>query len=181
MEIQVEVHQGPKGPLGPWAHLGPKGPNGPLGPRAQRAQGPIWIPNLGPGPQFWGPGLAPGPKSGPGPKIWPLGPKISKLPLEKPCRIQYSVFQTEPYVARNGRKPFRAGCPPTEANVSADKTSVVSADKTSVVSADKTSVVSLCQQTSPKTSPSTFPTQGRPRSGRPCVGNAKGDVLGDVC
>ena len=64
--------------------------------------------------------------------------------------------------------------------VSADKTSVVSADKTPVVSADKTSVVSLCQQTSPKTSPPTFPTQGRPRSGRPCVRNAKGDVLGDV-
>ena len=69
----------------------------------------------------------------------------------------------------------------SEGNVSADKTSVVSADKTSVVSADKTSVVSLCQQTSPKTSPLAFPTQGRPLCGRPCVGNVEGGVLGDVC
>ena len=51
--------------------------------------------------------------------------------------------------------------------VSADKTSVVSADKTSVVSADKTSVVS-------QDIPSSLPTQGRPRSGRPCVANALG-------
>ena len=48
---------------------------------------------------------------------------------------------------------FRMDTLQTEANVSADMTSVVSADKTPVVSADKTSVVSLCQQTSPKTSP----------------------------
>ena len=44
----------------------------------------------------------------PGAKIWILGPKISKLPLEKPCRTQWSTLQTEPYVASYGRKPFRA-------------------------------------------------------------------------
>ena len=48
---------------------------------------------------------------------------------------------------------FGLGASKVGGNVSADKTSVVSADKTSAVSADKTSVVSLCQQTSPKTSP----------------------------
>ena len=59
-------------------------------------------------------------------------------------------------------------------NVSADKTSAVPVDETSVVSADKTTVVSLCQLTSPKTSPSTFPTQGRPLRGRPRVGKVGG-------
>ena len=56
-------------------------------------------------------------------------------------------------------------------DVSADKTSVVSAAKTSVVSADKTSVVSadISQDIPP-----TFSTQGRPRSGHPCVHNAWG-------
>ena len=28
--------------------------------------------------------------------------------LEKPCRTQWSTFQTKPYVATYGRKPFRA-------------------------------------------------------------------------
>ena len=51
--------------------------------------------------------------------------------------------------------------------VSAGQTSVVSAAKTSVVSADKRSAV--CQDI-----PSSLPTQGRPRSGRPCVRNAQG-------
>ena len=122
----------------------------------------------------------PGPKSRSGVQKWSPGSKIPKLRLEKPCRTQWSTFQTEPYVANYGPKPFRVLPFKVGGNVSADKTSVVSADKTSVVSADKTSVVSLCQKTSPKTSPPTFPTQGRPRSGRPCVRNAKGDVLGDV-
>ena len=56
-------------------------------------------------------------------------------------------------------------------DVSADKTSVVSAAKTPVVSADKTSVVSadISQDIS-----LTFSTQGRPRSGRPCLENAWG-------
>ena len=55
--------------------------------------------------------------------------------------------------------------------MSADKTSAVSADKTSVVSADKTSVVSadISQDIPP-----TFSTQGRPRSGRPCLETAWG-------
>ena len=51
--------------------------------------------------------------------------------------------------------------------MSAGKTSVVSAAKTSVVSADKRSAV--CQDI-----PSSLPTQGLPRSGRPCVYNARG-------
>ena len=114
-------------------------------------------------------------RAGSGPQIWSLGPKISKLPLEKPCRTQWSTLQTEPYVASYGRKPFRAGCPPTEANVSADKTSVVSADKTSVVPADKTSVVSA-DKTSvvSQDTPTALPIQERPRGGRPC-----GQCLGD--
>ena len=74
----------------------------------------------------------------PGSQKWSLGVKIPKFRVEKPCRIQWSVFQTEPYVATYGRKPFRAGCPPTEANVSADKTSVVSCLQTRYL---------LCQQT----------------------------------
>ena len=37
------------------------------------------------------------------------GSNIPKLRTEKSCRMQWSIFQTEPYVASYGRKPFRAG------------------------------------------------------------------------
>ena len=82
--------------------------------------------------------------------------------------LQHLVPRELPGSCRGAAGQLPARMPPLSHShyscilVSADKTSVVSADKTSVVSADKTSVVSLCQQTSPKTSPSTFPTQGRP-------------------
>ena len=36
---------------------------------------------------------------------WSPGLKIPKLRTEKPCRIQWSVFQTEAYVASYGLKP----------------------------------------------------------------------------
>ena len=36
---------------------------------------------------------------------WVPGLKIPKSRDEKPCRIQWSVFQTEPYVTSYGRKP----------------------------------------------------------------------------
>ena len=35
-----------------------------------------------------------------------LGPKISKLRIEQPCRIHQSMLQTGPYVASYGPKPF---------------------------------------------------------------------------
>ena len=41
----------------------------------------------------------------PGSPKWSPGLKIRKLRAEKPCRIQWSVFQTEPYVASYGPKP----------------------------------------------------------------------------
>ena len=145
---------GPKGPLGPNG-----GPRAQMGPWAQRAQGPIWIPNLGPGLQFWGLGLAPGPK------IWPLGLNISKLPLEKPCRMQWSTFQTEPYVASYGRKPFRAGWGKFHRKcVCRQNICCV------IVSADISQDI-----------PQAFYTQWRPLRGRPVGGKVGGDVLGDVC
>ena len=94
------------------------------------------------------------PNPDPGVPKWVPGSKISKLRTEKPCRIQWSVFQTEPYVASYGRNHFgpggmnNGGERGPEGDVSADKTSVVSADKTSVVSHDI---------------PPTFSTEGRPR------------------
>ena len=59
-------------------HFGP--------PKGARAFG---DPDLDLGLQKWGPGL-----------------KISKLRVEKPCRTHWSIFQTEPYVASYGPKPF---------------------------------------------------------------------------
>ena len=40
---------------------------------------------------------------------WGPGLKISKLRAEKPCRIHWSLPQTEPYVASYGPKPFWGG------------------------------------------------------------------------
>ena len=40
-----------------------------------------------------------------------LGPKLSKLRIEKPCRIHRSMPQTEPYVTSSGPKPFWGGGP----------------------------------------------------------------------
>jgi hypothetical protein len=60
------------------------------------------------GPHF-GPKKVPGPAGvqiwDPGSPKWSPGMKIPKLRTEKPCRIQWSVFQTEPYVASYGLKP----------------------------------------------------------------------------
>ena len=46
-----------------------------------------------------------GPKSDPGLQNLPLGMKIQKMRAEKPCRIQPSELQTEPYGASYGPKP----------------------------------------------------------------------------
>ena len=51
--------------------------------------------------QIWNPGL----------QKWVMESKIPKLCTEKPCRIQWSVFQTEPYVRSYGLKPFLAHPP----------------------------------------------------------------------
>ena len=62
--------------------------------------------------KFWtkivpGPKCRPGdPKSDPGLKNLPPGMKKQKMRAEKPCRIQWSVFQTEPHVASYGQNPF---------------------------------------------------------------------------
>ena len=57
------------------------------------------------------PGL-PGPRSGVGgSKKWCLGSKASKLGNEKPCRIHWSMPQTEPYVASYGPKPCQGWGP----------------------------------------------------------------------
>ena len=56
-----------------------------------------------------GPWALPGPRCGfRAPKMGP-GSKISKLRIEKPCRIQWSLPQTGPYVASYGPKPFWGG------------------------------------------------------------------------
>ena len=70
--------------------------------------------HLFPGPIF-GPKRSPAQPAHPGDQIldpgfqkWPPWLKISKSRTEKPCRIQWSEFQTEPYVASYGRKPYWA-------------------------------------------------------------------------
>ena len=45
-------------------------------------------------------------KSDPGLKNPPPGMKNQKMRAEKPCRIQYSELQTEPYSATYSQKPF---------------------------------------------------------------------------
>ena len=52
-----------------------------------------------------GPRPSRGPNLGSGSQKSPPGLKIPKLRAEKPCRKQWSVLQTEPYVASYGRKP----------------------------------------------------------------------------
>ena len=60
-------------------------------------------PKCGPG----GPKSHPGvPKSDPGLQNLPLGMKLQKMRAEKPCRTPPSEFQTEPYGANYGPKPF---------------------------------------------------------------------------
>ena len=64
--------------------------------------GPIVDPKKVPGPK-----CRPGdPKSNPGLKNPPPGMKKQKMRAEKPCRIQSSKFQTEPYSASYDQKPF---------------------------------------------------------------------------
>ena len=67
--------------------------------------GPIFDPKKVPGPECW-PQIQ---KSYPGLKIPSLGMKKQKMRAEKLCRIQSSEFQTEPYGASYGQKPFRGG------------------------------------------------------------------------
>ena len=56
-----------------------------------------------------GPRPSRNPNPDPGVPKWVPWSNISKLRTEKPCRMQWSIPQTEPYVASYGRKPFRAG------------------------------------------------------------------------
>ena len=64
--------------------------------------GPIFDPKKVPGPK-----CRPGdPKSNPGLKNPSLGMKKQKMRAEKPCRTPVSEFQTEPYSASYGQKPF---------------------------------------------------------------------------
>ena len=56
-----------------------------------------------------GPKPSRNPSPDPGVPTWVLGLKIPNLHIEKPCRIHYSVFQTEPCVVSYGQKTFRAG------------------------------------------------------------------------
>ena len=112
------------------------------------------------------------PQKGPRPSRSPRGSKFEIRGRKyQICVPKNHAESTSRYSKRShmlqvtAENHFGLGAPKVGGNVSADKTSVVSADKTSVVSADKTSVVSLCQPTSPKASSSTFPPQGRPRSG----------------
>ena len=64
--------------------------------------GPIFDPKKVPGPT-----CRPGyPKSNPGLKNPPPGMKNQKMRAEKPCRSPVSEFQTEPYSASYGQKPF---------------------------------------------------------------------------
>ena len=43
-------------------------------------------------------------------RMWSPGLKISKLRLKDSCRKQWSILQTEPYVARHGPKPLWGIC-----------------------------------------------------------------------
>ena len=61
--------------------------------------GPL-APNVGP------PGSTGGPNLGPSAQIWGPGSNLSKLCAEKLCRMQWSILQTEPYVASYGRNRF---------------------------------------------------------------------------
>ena len=99
----------PKGLLGtiqskPLAQIPPKPHGGPFSSQNHVFSGGIFRPKRSPAQpepsriQIWDPGV---------PK-WVRGLKISNFRIEKPCRIQWSVFQTEPYVASYGRKPFWA-------------------------------------------------------------------------
>ena len=64
--------------------------------------GPIFDPKKVPRPK-----CQPGdPKSDPGLKHLPLGMKKQKMRAEKTCRTPVSEFQTEPYGASYGQKPF---------------------------------------------------------------------------
>ena len=64
--------------------------------------GPFFDPKKVPGPECW-PWI---PKSNPRLKNLPPGMKKLTMRAEKPCRIQSSEFQTEPYSASDGQKQF---------------------------------------------------------------------------
>ena len=66
------------------------------------------------GPPFWapkGPQASQGLPLGLGAPKWGLRSNISKLGNQKPCRIHWSMPQTEPYVASYDPKPFWGGGP----------------------------------------------------------------------
>ena len=97
----------PKGLLGTIQSISlaqiPLKPHGvPFPPQNHFFPGPIFNPKRSPAQpepsrvQIWDPGS----------KNRSLGSKIAKLGTEKPCRIQWSAPQTEPYGAGYGRKPY---------------------------------------------------------------------------
>ena len=142
-----------------------------------------FCPKKFPGParvQIWDPGS---------PK-WSPGMKIPKLRTEKPCRIQWSVFQTEPYVASYGRKPFWAtwhekwgegrGGDQKEMCL---QTRHLLCLQTRHLLCQQTRHL-LCQQTSPKTSPHILHTGAaakRPPLCPQCLGYVLGDDRCLVC
>ena len=77
---------------------------GPIPPQSYVFEAPIFWPPKGPGPFL-------GQDVGSGLQKWGPGSKISKLGNQKPCRIHWSMPQTEPYVASYGPKPFWGRAP----------------------------------------------------------------------
>ena len=76
----------------------------PIPPQRNVFQAPFLGARRGPGPSWakmWGRGS----------KKWDPGSKISKLRIDKPCRIHQSMPQMEPYVASYGQIRFRGGAP----------------------------------------------------------------------
>ena len=67
----------------------------------------MFLPKKGPGPKCR-PWIQ---KSDPGLKNPPPGMKQQKLRTGKPCRMQSSEFQTEPYSASYGQKTILEGIP----------------------------------------------------------------------
>ena len=60
--------------------------------------------------RVWRPIRDPGPECGAEVQIWSPGLKISKLRLEKTCRKQWPILQTEPYFASHDPKPLWGVC-----------------------------------------------------------------------
>ena len=80
------------------SHRSPSDPMGTISSTKSCFPGPHLLPKKGPQPSR-------NPNPNPGLPKWPPGLKIPKFRIEKPCRKQWSIIQTEPYAASYGRKP----------------------------------------------------------------------------